>query len=242
VALYYPATLVGDEVASPVHRAPERPGADGAGRPRGGRICGTPAWLAAAIVGAVVAADALLRCLNQTSRLTRETRQLSILSRTDPLTALPNRRHVEEGLAAAVSAARRHHDPLSVLFVDIDDFKRINDQSGYEAGDDVLRNVGERVRLALRTEDLFGRWGGEEFVAVLPMTDLAGAVVVAERVRAAIASHPVVVHDRESDVTVSVGCASGGGEPADLVRQASRALRQAKLAGKNQVVAADPPE
>ena len=222
--------------------ASERSRAVEADRPDQGWVPGCPALLAVAAVVAVgVAGGALRRCLNRTARLARETAVLSVLSRTDPLTGLPNRRHLEEQLEAAVSAARRHGRPLSVLFIDIDSFKRINDQSGYEAGDDVLRTVGDRVRLALRTEDLVGRWGGEEFVAVLPTTDLSGAVAVAERVRAAVASYPVSFDDRQADVTVSVGCASGGGEPAELIRQSSGALRQAKRAGTNRVLAADPP-
>ncbi|HYT38174.1 MAG TPA: GGDEF domain-containing protein, partial [Acidimicrobiia bacterium] len=102
----------------------------------------------AAVAAVAVAANALARCLHRTARLARETAELSVLSRTDPLTDLHNRRHVEEYLAAAVSAARRHHLPLSVLFVDIDSFKRINDQEGYEAGDEVLRVVSDRIRLA----------------------------------------------------------------------------------------------
>jgi len=222
--------------------ASERSGADETGGPGSAPIVGVAGLVAVAAVAAVaVAANALARCLHRTARLARETAELSVLSRTDPLTDLHNRRHVEEYLAAAVSAARRHHLPLSVLFVDIDSFKRINDQEGYEAGDEVLRVVSDRIRLALRTEDLVGRWGGEEFVAVLPTTDLAGAVVVAERIRAAVASHPVTIDGRDTEVTVSVGCASGGGEPAELIRRASCALRQAKKAGKNRVVAADPP-
>jgi hypothetical protein len=117
------------------------------------------------LVAAVVAADAVIRCLQRTSRLTRETHELAVLSRTDPLTGLPNRRHVEEHLAASLSAARRHHQPLAVLFIDIDDFKHVNDRFGYEVGDGVLQAVGERLHLTLRAEDLVGRWGGEEFLA-----------------------------------------------------------------------------
>jgi len=220
--------------------ANERSAADWADRPDEARTAPSPAVLAVVVVAAALVADAVLRCFQRTSRLTREIRELAELARTDPLTGLHNRRHVEEHLAAAVSAARRHHQPLSVLFIDIDNFKGINDKLGYEAGDEVLRAVGDRVRIALRTEDLVGRWGGEEFVAVLATTDLAGAVAVAERVRAAIACDAVGVEDRDTDVTASVGCASGDGEPGDLIRRASRALREAKRAGKNRVVAADP--
>lgn len=183
--------------------------------------------------------DALLRCFRRSSRLTRETQELTVLSRTDPLTGLPNRRHIEDHLAAVLSSARRHDHPLSVLFIDIDGFKQINDRSGYEAGDEVLRAIADRIRSALRIEDLVGRWGGEEFLAVLAHSDLAGAAVVAERVRAAVANEAVPLHPGNTAVTVSVGCSSGAGDPADLIRWASHALREAKEAGKNRVVAAD---
>src|SRR5438067_8677670 len=175
--LRHPAADQADEMTS------ERSGVGGA-RPGGARLrLPSPAVLTALAVSVAVVGDALLRCLNRTSRLTRETQDLAVLSRTDPLTGLYNRRHVEEHLAAAASAARRHHQPLSVLFIDIDRFKAINDQAGYEAGDEVLRAVADRVRAALRTEDVVGRWGGDEFLAVLAATDLTGAKTVAERIR-----------------------------------------------------------
>ena len=213
------------------------PDANGAARP----LTVSPGVVAVVLVAAGVAAEGLLRCLHRTSRLARETRELAVLARTDPLTGLPNRRNMEERLAAAVSAARRHRHPLSVLFIDIDNFKHVNDELGYEAGDEVLRAVGERLRSTVRAEDVVGRWGGEEFVAILPATGIDGAMALAERFRTAIACDPVVVGEREAPVTASVGCASGPGEPAEVIRQASRALRRAKRNGKNRVVAADPP-
>ena len=235
-----PTACVRDELADSAHMTSERSRRQGAGWPGHAWFAGCPAGLAVAVVAVAVATDALRRCLNRTARLARETAALTVLSRTDPLTGLHNRRHVEELLTAAVSAARRHQRPLSVLFIDIDSFKRINDQWGYEAGDDVLRAVGHLVRAVLRAEDVVGRWGGEEFVAVLPTTDLPSAVVVAERIRAGVACHAGRIDGRQMDVTVSVGCAAGGGEAAELIRQASGALRRAKRAGKNRVVVADP--
>ena len=193
-----------------------------------------------AIAGAI-SVTAALRCLRRTSQLAGQTRALTVLSRTDPLTGLHNRRHVEEHLAASASAARRHHQPLSVLFIDIDNFKTVNDQWGYEAGDEVLRAVAGRINLSLRTEDLVGRWGGEEFVAVLTLTDLAAALVAAERIRAAVAANGIQSVDSVTHVTVSVGCAAyecDVHDPADLIRQAGRALRDAKRQGRNRVVAA----
>jgi diguanylate cyclase (GGDEF)-like protein len=214
---------------------------DGAGDSGDDRTDGRRALLVIAAVAGGTLVEALFCCFRRTSRLAREMHQLTVLSRTDPLTGLPNRRHIEDHLAAALSAARRHDHPLSILFIDIDGFKQINDRSGYEAGDDVLRAIADRVRSALRIEDLVGRWGGEEFLAVLTNTDLVGAAVVAERVRAVVANDTVRLHPGHTAVTVSIGCTSGDGEPADLIRRASHALREAKQAGKNRVVAADVP-
>lgn len=211
----------------------------------------TRRWRAVAFVGGAFAVSALFRCLHRTSELARQsaqiadlarqTEQLADLARTDPLTGLPNRRHLEEHLAALVSAARRYDHPLSVLFIDIDNFKQVNDEMGYEQGDEVLREVGERLRVTVRAEDLVGRWGGEEFVAVLPMTGSAGAVGLAERLRSAIACAPVVTPAAEVRVTVSVGCTSGVFPATELVRQASGALRRAKRDGRNRVVATESP-
>lgn len=214
---------------------------DGVGESGDGRNDVRRAVLVIAAIAGGTFVEVLLCCLRRTSRLARETRELTILSRTDPLTGLPNRRHIEDHLAATLSAARRHDHRLSVLFIDIDGFKQINDRSGYEAGDEVLRAIADRIRFTLRVEDLVGRWGGEEFLAVLPNTDLAGAAVVAERVRAAVANETVRLYPADTAVTVSVGCTSGTGDPPDLIRRASHALREAKQAGKNRVVAADAP-
>jgi diguanylate cyclase (GGDEF)-like protein len=193
-------------------------------------------------VAVVTFVEMVVTCYRRTSRLSREIRMLTVLSGTDSLTGLPNRRHIEEHLAVAGSAARRHGQPLSLLFIDIDSFKRVNDESGYEAGDEVLWAVGDRVRVALRAEDVVGRWGGEEFVAVLPTTDLPGALSVAERIREAVAEEVIPIENGDVSVTVSIGCASGGADdPSDLIRQASHAVREAKAAGKNQVVAAAHP-
>ncbi len=201
---------------------------------------GSAALRAALVVAVAVAGDSLVRCLRRTSRLAEETQRLAELSRTDGLTGLSNRFHLEEHLAAAMRASRRHGHPLSVLFIDIDSFKHINDTFGYEAGDEVLRAVADRLRCTIRTEDLVARWGGEEFIVILPATDLAGGVASAERLCDAVDRKAIAVADLDVHVTVSVGCASDGCDPTDLIRQASRALRQAKLAGRNRVVAADP--
>lgn len=181
----------------------------------------------------------LVVCRRRRQALAEQTRKLERVARTDPLTGIPNRRHGEEHLALARSAARRHGQPVSVLFIDVDDFKRVNDELGHQVGDAVLRAVGERIRLGLRTEDVVGRWGGEEFLAVLPMTGLSGAVAVAERLRFAIAGERVQAGAHAVGVTVSIGCALGPGvDPTALLGEADVALYRAKQAGRNCVAIA----
>lgn len=158
--------------------------------------------------------------------------------RTDALTGLANRRHLDEHLAMTASAARRHRQPISLLLVDVDHLRRVNDAAGHAAGDAVLREVAARVLGRLRTEDMAGRWGGEEFLVLLPATALDGAWHLAERVREAVASSPVAIGGgRDVLVTVSVGCAEGTGDDVDdHLRRTSDALDAAKAAGRNKVV------
>ena len=104
--------------------------------------------------------------------------ELDRMSRTDALTGLYNRRHLDEELVRQQSDAHRHHDPLCVLLLDIDHFKKINDSFGHPAGDLVLCAFADRLRSELRSSDIAGRWGGEEFLIIMPRTDLAGALEV----------------------------------------------------------------
>jgi diguanylate cyclase (GGDEF)-like protein len=181
-----------------------------------------------------------LHCLRRRQALSRRNRVLEALSQTDDLTGMYNRRHVEEHLAKALASARRHGHALSILFVDIDGFKRVNDELGHQMGDSVLRIVGQRIPLALRREDVVGRWGGEEFLAVLPMTPISGALVLAERLRSAIAETPVQAGGHTVEVTVSIGCAEDGDSDVKaLMREADVALYQAKQGGRNRVGAFD---
>ena len=152
---------------------------------------------------------------------------LDELSRTDALTALYNRRHLDEELARRHGEARRHQDPLGLLLLDIDHFKHVNDLHGHPVGDDVLREVARRIQHELRLEDVAGRWGGEEFLVILPRTDLNGVRRLAERIRLAISGTPVTAGDQDITVTISGGCAVGPGEsPAELLHQAeNRGIR-----------------
>jgi diguanylate cyclase (GGDEF)-like protein len=168
--------------------------------------------------------------------------ELDRMSRTDALTNLYNRRHLDEELVRRYSDSRRHHDPICVLLLDIDHFKNINDTYGHPAGDLVLRAFADRLRAELRAGDVAGRWGGEEFLIMLPRTDLKGAIEVAERIRYATAADPLAAAGQDISITVSGGCALGPGDSAEaLVQLADSCLYEAKVAGRNQIVSATLP-
>ena len=165
--------------------------------------------------------------------------ELDRLSRTDALTGLYNRRHLEQELARLHNDAVRHRDPLCLLLLDLDRFKLINDTYGHAAGDQVLRTFAGRMSKELRAGDIGGRWGGEEFLVVLPRTDLDGALAIAERIRSATSAEPVATGDEHIVVTTSGGCALGpGGSSAALVQLADTLLYQAKLEGRNRIATA----
>jgi two-component system cell cycle response regulator len=159
----------------------------------------------------------------------------------DPLTRLHNRRFILGRLGSLVAGARRHERPLSIAMIDIDGFKSINDELGHAAGDAALVAVSGRMANRLRREDDLGRLGGEEFLAVLPDTQGQEAARVAEDLRDAVASKPMVVEERSRTVTVSVGWATWDGTetPDALLKRADRALYRAKDSGRNRVCAAD---
>jgi diguanylate cyclase (GGDEF)-like protein len=167
--------------------------------------------------------------------LRRQNRELALANRTDPLTGIYNRRRMEEELMMLASAAHRHHTPLAALVVDIDQFKVVNDARGHVAGDAVLRRVAEGVRLSVRTEDVVGRWGGDEFLVLLPSTDSNAALMLAERIRNRLATEGGNGDDIPR-VTVSIGCAAGcDSEGLDLVRAADMAMYRAKAEGRDRV-------
>jgi diguanylate cyclase (GGDEF)-like protein len=155
---------------------------------------------------------------------------------TDELTGLPNARSVHEALRRMSAHAARAGKPLSAVMLDIDHFKQVNDGHGHDAGDDALAAVGATLRGSLRESDFVGRYGGEEFLVLLPDTDLAGALVLAEKLRTAIAATSVPAIDRQ--VTASFGVATfpeHAADGPDLMREADRALYRAKQAGRDRV-------
>jgi len=172
-------------------------------------------------------------------KIQRAFASIARLSKTDALTALANRRHFEQLLEHAFAEARRYQRPLSVLVMDIDLFKAINDTGGHKAGDDLLRIVAEIVRDCCRKSDVPARLGGDEFIILLPETGAAGAAVMAERIRKSVFARTVSLNDAEINVTVSLGvadCNAGRIEtPHDLVVLADRALYAAKQHGRNRV-------
>ncbi|RME35670.1 MAG: GGDEF domain-containing protein [Gammaproteobacteria bacterium] len=159
---------------------------------------------------------------------------------TDPVTGLNNRSALEQALEHQVELARRHGNPLSLLMVDIDFFKLVNDRHGHLAGDSLLRELGTRLVECVRRSDVIFRYGGEEFSILLNNTDLAGARRLAERVRIAIEEKPFAHGHKQIPITVSVGVATlnKNEDGRSLVARADRALYQAKEAGRNQVVVA----
>jgi two-component system, cell cycle response regulator len=167
--------------------------------------------------------------------------ELDRMTRTDSLTGLYNRRHLEQELHNQLSSADRHHDPLSVILLDIDHFKNVNDTFGHPAGDLVLDEFARRLNQGLRAGDIAGRWGGEEFMVILPRTDLTSAVDVAERIRTLIAATTFNAAGQRITVTVSGGCALGPTEdPGALIQVADTHLYQAKASGRNRILASVP--
>ncbi|HBD20781.1 MAG TPA: hypothetical protein DC063_12335 [Arenimonas sp.] len=170
----------------------------------------------------------------------RSQRELERAARVDYLTGVYNRRAIEELGTRAIAAARRHGMSLAALVVDIDHFKRINDELGHAAGDHALVRAVERIRDELRAEDLLGRLGGEEFIVLMPSTDSSSAVAAAERIREAFSAQPLVLGEQRRPVTLSIGVAVLA--PADrqfsqLLQRADRAMYAAKKAGRDLVMA-----
>jgi len=164
-----------------------------------------------------------------------------MLASTDPLTGLLNRRRFLELAVAEHLRAGRHQRPLSLVLIDLDHFKRVNDQHGHRMGDAVLRTAAAILSGAIRGSDLAARFGGEELVLLLPETDLNGAAGMAERLRQGFAAAITSLDGTDVRVTASLGVAAwrGPGESLDtLIHRADQALYAAKHAGRDKVMVA----
>jgi len=175
--------------------------------------------------------------------LEHSNQRLSELAIRDGLTGAFRRGHIESELQRQVKAWERHANDFSVLLLDIDHFKRVNDQHGHAVGDEVLRRLAAAAQETLRGSDLFGRWGGEEFIALLPDTPLSQALEAADRLRLAIRAMDLRNETGQPfQITVSIGVAQlAPGETAELLAQrADKALYAAKHAGRDRVMAYEP--
>lgn len=193
-----------------------------------------PATLGAAALEALVLSAALA---DKTLAARREHAQLRLLAETDALTAVFNRRTLLDRLQALMAQAEAALQPLALLFLDIDHFKALNDRHGHRIGDDALTAIAHTLRQALRSDDAVGRYGGEEFLAVLPGRDAAQAEVVAERLRAAIAARAIGGQAGDGGLTVSIGVAAlCAGDSVDaLIERADQAMYAAKAGGRNRI-------
>lgn len=165
--------------------------------------------------------------------------KLSLMATTDELTGMWNRRHFTKAVRNALERAHRYQEIFSLLMLDIDHFKKINDTHGHAAGDAVLRHFAGLIRQSLRQVDLAGRFGGEEFAVILPHTDLDGAYVIAERLRQCIKNQPAQYNDMEIPLSVSIGVASYHETIKDedeIFKMADDALYEAKSKGRDLVV------
>ncbi|MDR1519232.1 MAG: GGDEF domain-containing protein [Planctomycetota bacterium] len=170
--------------------------------------------------------------------LIKQLREMAII---DPLTKLFNRRHLIDLLNSAITQARRHRHDLSIAMLDIDHFKQCNDVYGHVCGDDVLRQVGERIKLSIRNEvDIPARYGGEEFVIIMPYTNVSRAMIVAERIRGEIGNTSMICGNLAIPITCSMGVAEydDGESIEQFIDRSDMALYKAKYMGRNRVVSA----
>jgi diguanylate cyclase (GGDEF)-like protein len=206
-------------------------------------LAGSSHWLPWLILAGlslliVIAAWLTIRLLAGRRRLADLNTRLAILARTDKLTGLSNRLHLTEELEQLLIDARRQGFPVCVLMIDVDHFKDLNDTFGHRAGDFALSHVAHRLNTSLRGGDLLARWGGEEFLAVLPDTDMAQGMVVAERLCNLVAGTPIEIGEDGGLVAIhtSVGIAEYADDTVDtLVDRADLGLYEAKAAGRNTV-------
>ncbi len=179
--------------------------------------------------------DAAIQLAQLRQVVSRQRETLDRLVRIDGLTGLVNRAQMDAQLQQIVATAARHDRPLSIVLMDIDRFSHINDVAGHEAGDMVLQDVARHVMADIRTGDFAGRWDGDEFMLVLPETDIGGAQVLAERLRLTVAEFGAELPDGTSrPISASFGCAQGA-DLDDMLRCVKSAVTDAKRHGGNRV-------
>ncbi|HLS83499.1 MAG TPA: GGDEF domain-containing protein [Arenimonas sp.] len=206
---------------------------------RGPGLAQVAAWLVhpllAIVLGGVIA-ELLFRGQTRAFIANRQIRESAL---TDSLTGLPNRRAMDDALRVAHARVRRHGGHYAVVMADLDRFKRVNDTWGHAVGDEVLCELGRRLRSELRANDMAGRWGGEEFLVLLQDVDADAAWHTAEKLRVRIGGETFATSAGELPVTVSLGVAMSRDEPRpeNVVKRADDALYEAKRAGRNRVVA-----
>jgi diguanylate cyclase (GGDEF)-like protein len=182
--------------------------------------------------------DLTLRTQHQAATLEQQNIQLKAAATTDALTGLANRAQFDQFLTEQFTVAAGNRQPLSMLLIDVDHFKRVNDRHGHPVGDQVLRAIGKLLKGAARVQDLAARYGGEEMSLIMPSTTRGTAAAIAESIRRAIAAKPIPCQELAVPVTISVGVASfelGGPlrEPAHLIKAADMAMYAAKSGGRN---------
>lgn len=175
------------------------------------------------------------------SELIEIKKQLEISSRTDPLTNLLNRRGMEEKLTSEKERWERSDKPFSLILCDIDFFKKVNDNYGHDAGDYILIQIAKNIKKHSRKQDVICRWGGEEFLLMLPETELNGAIKLAEKLRKKVEEDVHIFKNQKIHITLSLGIASieKGVEIDDCIKKADLRLYAAKEGGRNKVVGSD---
>ncbi|MFO7840390.1 MAG: GGDEF domain-containing protein [Desulfosalsimonadaceae bacterium] len=181
----------------------------------------------------------LTRKLNKKNRELRDANATIVeLTRTDPLTKLANRRHFETRIRELVSVARRKSQPLSLIMTDIDHFKAVNDNYGHDAGDRVISGYSDLMMQGVRLEDLVARFGGEEFILLLPASRIDQAWEVAERLRTELSAADLIGNGVFVTASFGVSALKAGESIEDFIKRADKALYQAKQQGRNQTVKA----
>lgn len=181
-----------------------------------------------------------LKVLERTALLSKANKDLLVMASTDALTGAHNRGYLFDAGTRSMNTARRYQRPLTVIILDVDHLKAVNDMHGHAAGDEVLKGITRTCMDVLRKTDIFARYGGEEFVALLPETDLEGALISAERLRTVVESLVPEGAGASVRVTISLGVSSvssADNEITQTIQRADKALRQAKKQGRNRAVA-----